>query len=130
MAIGDFWDTSYNPIYEYGSSPLKNDRTGKYQWGPDYSDTVPQTSVGSLNRRQKGRFCSEGCGCVNTYCDSVLLPQGQYGCHLPPELSITVVRNQNGRLEAKGDIENGRGETIHLKYSKGSWRGRQLGIEV
>ena len=125
MAIGDFWDTSYNPIYEYGSSPLKNDRTGKYQWGPDYSDTVPQTSVGSLNRRQKGRFCSEGCGCVNTYCDSMLLPQGQYGCHLPPELSITVVRNQNGRLEAKGDIENGRGETIHLKYSKGSWRGRR-----
>ena len=125
MAIGDFWDTSYNPIYEYGSNPLKNDRTGKYQWGPDYSDIVPQTSVGSLKRRQKGRFCSEGCGCVNTYCDSMLLPEGQYGCHLPPELSITVVRNPNGRYEAKGEIEGGGGETIHLKYSKGSWRGRR-----
>ena len=125
MAIGDFWDTSYNPIYEYGSHPLRNLSTGKYPWGPDSSDIVPQTSTGSLKRRKKGRFCSEGCGCVNTGCDSMLLPEGQGGCHLPPELSITVVRNPDGRYEAKRDIENGAGETIHLKYSKGSWRGRR-----
>ena len=122
MAIGDFWDTSYNPNYEF---TLKNARTGKSQWVPDMSDIVPQWDTGTLKSRNKGRFCSEGCGCVNTGCDSMLLAEGQYGCHLPPELSITVVRNPHGRYEAKNDIQGGGGETIHLKYSKGSWRGRK-----
>ena len=122
MAIGDFWDTSYNPNYEF---TLKNARTGKSQWVPDMSDIVPQWDTGTLKSRNKGRFCSEGCGCVNTGCDSMLLAEGQYGCHLPPELSITVVRNPHGRYEAKNDIQGGGGETILLKYSKGSWRGRK-----
>ena len=122
MAIGDFWDTSYNPSYQY---KLRNQRTGKYQWGPDFSDVNPQTETGTLLSRGKGRFCSEGCGCVNTGCDSMLLAKGQFGCHLPPELAVTIVRNPDGRYEAKTDIEAGRGETIHLKYSNGSWRGRR-----
>ena len=122
MAIGDFWDSSYNPSYEYG---LFNARTGKSQWLPDMSDEVRQKEVGTIQSRNRGRFCSEGCGCVNTYCDSGILVEGQYGCHLPPELAITIVKNTEGRLSAKTDIEGGGGETIHLKYSKGSWRGRR-----
>ena len=122
MAIGDFWDTSYNPSYEF---TLKNARTGKSQWVPDMSDIVPQWDTGTLKSRNKGRFCSEGCGCVNTGCDSMLLAKGQYGCHLPPELAVTVVRDPNGRYSAKSTVEGGGGETIHLKYSNGSWRGRR-----
>ena len=56
MAIGDFWDTSYNPSYEF---TLKNARTGKSQWVPDMSDIVPQWDTGTLKSRNKGRFCSE-----------------------------------------------------------------------
>ena len=122
MAIGDFWDSSYNPSYEYG---LFNARTGKSQWLPDMSDEVRQNEVGTLQSRNRGRFCDEGCGCVTTYCDSMLLVEGQYGCHLPPELAVTIVKNTQGRLSAKTDIEGGGGETIHLKYSNGSWRGRR-----
>jgi hypothetical protein len=122
MAIGDFWDSSYNPSYQ-GS--VYNQDTGKFQWLPDMSDEVRQKEVGTLQSRNRGRFCDEGCGCVSTYCDSLLLAKGQYGCHLPPELAITIVKNTNGRYDAKRDIEGGGGETIHLKYSNGQWRGRR-----
>ena len=130
MAIGDFWDSSYNPKYEFSLNPINinsalNARTLKSQWLPDMSDQVPQDEVGTLQSRNRGRFCGEGCGCVNTYCDSMALSEGEYGCNLPPELAITIVRNTQGRYEAKTDIETGGGETIHLKYSNGSWRGRR-----
>ena len=38
MAIGDPWDSSYNPSYPN----LRNQRTGKKSWWPDASDEVPQ----------------------------------------------------------------------------------------
>ena len=76
MAIGDFWDSSYNPKYEFSLNPINinsalNARTLKSQWLPDMSDQVPQDEVGTLQSRNRGRICGEGCGCVNTYCDSM-----------------------------------------------------------
>ena len=63
MAIGDPWDTSYNPRY---SPPLKNKRTGEPSWMPDMSDEVSQDDPLSIKERRQGRFCTEGCGCVGS----------------------------------------------------------------
>jgi len=116
MAIGDPWDTSYNPRYNY---PLKNQHTGKPAWMPDASDEVPQDNPLALKDRRKGRFCTEGCGCIDTYCSNLAGAR----CTLPPELAITIMRTPDGRYQARNGIENGEGETYHLKYSNGSWRG-------
>ncbi len=116
MAIGDPWDTAYNPNYQ---NTLKNQHTGMSVWMPDNSDQVPQDDPLSLKDRRKGRFCSEGCGCVDTYCDNLAGSR----CVLPPELAVTIFRGPDGRYDARAAIAGGKGETFHLKYSNGAWRG-------
>lgn len=85
MAIGDPWDTTYNPRY---STPLKNERTGMQAWMPDASDEVSQDDPLSLQDRRKGRFCTEGCGCIDTMCSNL----AGHKCTLPPEIAITILR--------------------------------------
>ena len=114
MAIGDPWDTSYNPKYR-----LKNKHTGEPVWAPDASDDTAQDSPLTIKNRRKGRFCTEGCGCIDTGCSN--LSDG--ACKLPPEIAVTIYRGPDGRYTARSDIANGEGETFHLKYSNGSWRG-------
>ena len=116
MAIGDPWDTTYNPRY---STSLKNERTGMPSWMPDVSDEVPQDDPLSLQDRRKGRFCTEGCGCIDTGCSNL----AGHKCTLPPEIAVTILRTPDGRWEARSDIESGVGEVYHLKYSRGAWRG-------
>ena len=126
MAIGDPWDTSYNPEYLREASlgddvaPLRNAHTGMPPWTPDYSDVYPQNDPLSLKERRKGRFCDEGCGCIDTGCDNLAGAR----CVLPPEIAITIIREPGGRYKARDGIQvDGAGETFHLKYSNGSWRG-------
>ena len=115
MAIGDPWDSSYNPSYPN----LRNQRTGKKSWWPDASDEVPQDDPLSFKDRRGGRFCTEGCGCIDTYCDNLAGAK----CQLPPEIAVTIIRTADGRYQARAGIEGGAGETYHLKYSNGAWRG-------
>ena len=121
MAIGDPWDTTYNPRY---STSLKNERTGMPSWMPDVSDEVPQDDPLSLQDRRKGRFCTEGCGCIDTGCSNL----AGHKCTLPPEIAVTILRTPDGRWEARSDIESGVGEVYHLKYSRGAWRGSRLSL--
>ena len=115
MAIGDPWDTSYNPKIR----DLRNKRTGLPVWKPDDSDNTPQDDPLSLKKRKGGRFCTEGCGCVNTGADN--LAGGT--CNLPPEIAVTIIRTPDGRYQARAGIDSGEGETFHLKFDRGVWRG-------
>jgi len=115
MAIGDPWDSSYNPNIKN----LKNQRTGEPVWEPDASDEVSQDSPMTIKNRKRGRFCTEGCGCIDTHCSN--LAGGE--CKLPPEIAVTILRDPKGRYHARSGISSGEGETIHLKYSGGAWRG-------
>ena len=115
MAIGDPWDTSYNPNIK----DLKNQVTGFPAWEPDNSDNVPQIDPLVLKDRRIGRFCTEGCGCVDTYSSNLAGSK----CVLPPELAVTIMRTPDGRYEARSAISGGEGETYHLKFSGGVWRG-------
>ena len=90
MAIGDPWDSSYNPYYPN----LRNQRTGKKSWWPDASDDTAQDDPLSLKDRRGGRFCTEGCGCIDTYCDNLAGAK----CQLPPEIAVTIIRTPDGRL--------------------------------
>ena len=115
MAIGDPWDTSYNP-----KNPLiKNQRTGERVWLPDASDSARQDDPLTIKGRRGGRFCKEGCGCKNTGSSNLAGAE----CLLPPELAVTIIRDSSGRYQARAGIEGGAGEVFHLKYSKGAWRG-------
>ena len=115
MAIGDPWDSSYNPDIKN----LKNQITGEPVWKPDASDEVSQDSPMTIKNRKRGRFCTEGCGCIDTGCSNL----GDGECKLPPEIAVTILRDPNGRYSARAGIAGGEGETIHLKYSNGAWRG-------
>ena len=115
MAIGDPWDSSYNP----NISNLKNQITGEPVWKPDASDEVSQDSPLTIKNRKRGRFCTEGCGCIDTGCSNL----GDGECKLPPEIAVTILRDPSGRYSARSGIAAGEGETIHLKYSNGAWRG-------
>ena len=116
MAIGDPWDTSYNPEYLREASlgddvaPLRNAHTGMPPWTPDYSDVYPQNDPLSLKERRKGRFWDEGCGCIDTGCDNLAGAR----CVLPPEIAVTIIRTADGRYQARAGIEGGAGETYHL----------------
>ena len=102
MAIGDPWDTSYNPDHQ---KTLKNAHTGMAAWMPDYSDQVPQDDPLSLKDRRKGRFCSEGCGCIDTGCSNL----AGSTCVLPPEIAVTIFRGPDGRYKARKAIANDEG---------------------
>ena len=115
MAIGDPWDTSYNPKIQ----DLRNKITGFPPWEPDNSDNVPQTDPLILKDRRGGRFCTEGCGCVDTGASNLAGSK----CVLPPELAVTIMRTPDGRYEARSAISGGEGETYHLKFAGGVWRG-------
>ena len=115
MAIGDPWDTSYNP-----KTPLiKNQRTGERVWLPSVADDARQDDPLTIQGRRGGRFCKEGCGCKNTGSSNLAGAE----CLLPPELAVTIIRDSSGRYQARAGIEGGAGEVFHLKYSKGAWRG-------
>ena len=65
MGVGDPWDTSYDP-----TKPKKRNRaSGKIAWGPDVSDDYSYTEA--HEHRGAGRFCKEGCGCVDLSCNSI-----------------------------------------------------------
>ena len=83
MAIGDPWDSSYNPDIKN----LKNQRTGEPVWKPDASDEVSQDSPMTIKNRKRGRFCTEGCGCIDTGCSN--LAGGE--CKLPPEIATALI---------------------------------------
>ena len=115
MAIGDPWDTSYNPEL----SSIRNAWTGFFQWQPDNSHNIPQNDDSLLDRRG-GRFCTEGCGCIDVGASSL---SGSRTI-LPQQLAITVIKDSEGRYSARQKIWGGGGTTVHLQYSKGAWRGR------
>ena len=148
MAIGDPWDTSYDPrengIDQYdwmlkkNTFGIKNNWTRRVQWGPDHSYLVPQSNSpfaygDALNDRRGGRFCTEGCGCVDT---GARHPLKDGSTILPHELGITVWKAASGenRKDMAGkyheDIEkhsnNDNKIQIVLKYSNGAWRGRTI----
>ena len=115
MAIGDPWDTSYNPEL----IAISNEWTGFSQWEPDNSHNIPQNDDSLLDRRG-GRFCTEGCGCIDVGASSL---SGSRTI-LPQQLAITVIQDSTGRYSARQKIWGGDGTTVHLQYSKGAWRGR------
>ena len=142
MAIGDPWDTSYDPreydvsrydwmLADHNTSSsyiIKNNWTHRIHWGPDHSYLIPQKDPNTLHDRRGGRFCTEGCGCVNTGSTHPFQPTAT--TILPQQLAITVARD--GGLY---DHHNRRGlsydfsskdyyDTIVLHYSSGAWRGR------
>ena len=105
MAIGDPWDTSYDPreydVSRYGwmladhntssSYTIKNNWTHRIHWGPDHSYLIPQKDPSTLHDRRGGRFCTEGCGCVNTGSSHPFQPTAT--TILPQQLAITVARD-------------------------------------
>ena len=115
MGVGDPWDTSYDPKRKN----KRNKTSQKISWGPDLSDEYPWED--KEDYKGYGRFCAEGCGCINTGCDN-----GFTGaqCILPNELTITLIKDENGRVSARGGLES-RGDVWHLRYSNGAWRGRK-----
>ena len=115
MGVGDPWDTSYNPK----NKTKKNRASGKMSWGPDLSDEYPWDE--KEDYKGYGRFCAEGCGCINTGCDNGFTTAQ---CILPNELTITLVKDKTGRVSARSGL-TGRGDVWHLKYSNGAWRGRK-----
>ena len=152
MAIGDPWDTSYDPrengIDQYdwmlkkNTFGIKNNWTRRVQWGPDHSYLVPQSNSpfaygDALNDRRGGRFCTEGCGCVDT---GARHPLKDGSTILPHELGITVWKAASGenRKDMAGkyheDIEkhsnNDNKIQIVLKYSNGAWRGRKPCLKI
>ena len=128
--IGDPWDTSYNPLYIKKDEDgvllfeVKNEWTGFAQWMPDNSHNVSQNQESqdrkTLLDRRGGRFCTEGCGCINTGGSNISGAQTL----LPQQLAITVTKEKGGRWDARNNIWKGDGYTLHLKYSNGAWRGR------
>lgn len=113
MGVGDPWDTSYDP-----TNPKKRNRaSGKLAWGPDVSDEYSYTEA--HEHRGAGRFCKEGCGCVDLSCNSITGAT----CSLPPEIVITLVKGETGRVEARAGVSGG--DVWHLKYTNGLYRGRK-----
>lgn len=147
MTIGDPWDTSYDPrengISQYdwmlkkNTFGIKNNWTHRVQWGPDHSYLVPQDNSATLHDRRGGRFCTEGCGCIDT---GSRHPFKDGSTILPHELGITVWKaasGENRRDMAKKYHENiGKHSNndnkiqIALKYSNGAWRGRQPCLKI
>ena len=115
MGVGDPWDTSYDP----SNTTKKNRASGKVSWGPDLSDE--HSWEDKEEYKGYGRFCAEGCGCINTGCDNGLT---EAQCILPNELSITLVQDEHGRVSARNGLAS-RGDVWHLKYSNGAWRGKK-----
>ena len=105
MAIGNPWDTSYNP----NIPNLRNEITGLPTWMPDNSDQIPQKDPLGLADRRSGRFCTEGCGCVDTQCSNLAGAR----CVLPPELAVTIFRGPDGRYEARSAIDGGNFQHEH-----------------
>ena len=141
MAIGDPWDTSYDPRqygidqrdwmlkghHSVGTYGLRNHWTHYEAWGPDHSHLVPQKDPSSLDDRRGGRFCTEGCGCVKT--EAVHPYHAGVSTILPHELSVRVFKDRNKtrygltqkyHTGSSYDAKN----QIALKYSNGAWRGR------
>ena len=81
MAIGDPWDTSWNPR----TPSLRNKTSGAESWRPDEYLETPQTDPLTLKERRRGRMCAEGCGCIEMYDESI---SGAV-TKLPPELAVT-----------------------------------------
>lgn len=141
MAIGDPWDTSYDPreygIDQYdwmlkghqtvGSYGLRNHWTHYEAWGPDHSHLVPQKDPSSLDDRRGGRFCTEGCGCVKT--EAIHPYHPNVSTILPHELSVRVFKDRNktryglAQKYHTGSSYDAKNQ-IALKYSNGAWRGR------
>ena len=115
MAIGDPWDTSWNPR----TPSLRNKTSGAESWRPDEYLETPQTDPLTLKERRRGRMCAEGCGCIEMYDESI---SGAV-TKLPPELAVTIIRDENGRYSARSGIAGGEGETFFLKYAKGRYLG-------
>lgn len=142
MAIGDPWDTSYDPreydvsrydwmLADHNTSSsyiIKNNWTHRIHWGPDHSYLIPQKDPNTLHDRRGGRFCTEGCGCVKTGSSHPFQPTAT--TILPQQLAITVVRDgglydHHNRFELSYDFSaKDYYDTIVLHYSSGAWRGR------
>ena len=142
MAIGDPWDTSYDPreydvsrydwmLADHNTSSsyiIKNNWTHRIHWGPDHSYLIPQKDPSTLHDRRGGRFCTEGCGCVNTGSSHPFQPTAT--TILPQQLAITVARDGGlGDHKDRGLLSGTFSskdyyDTIVLQYSSGAWRGR------
>ena len=113
MAIGDPWDSSYDPRengtsqYDwmlnqasYYTTNIKNDWTTRIQWGPDHSYLVPQDDPSTIHDRRGGRFCTEGCGCIKVGTTHPFKPNAD--TILPQELVVEIYKA--GPDETRKDI--------------------------
>ena len=115
MAIGDPWDSSYDPRengldqYDWmlkkassSTGHIKNNWTYRHQWGPDHSYLVPQGEIvtdssgnehffDTIHDRRGGRFCTQGCGCIEIH-DKTSRPFQDGSTILPQDLAIQVFR--------------------------------------
>ena len=142
MAIGDPWDSSYDPrenfmgglseydwmLKQHSISGMRNSWTGRIQWGPDHSYLVPQDDPSTIHDRRGGRFCTEGCGCIKT--DSYHPFKPNAATILPQELVVEVYKAEAD--ETRKDILKkyhakpySAKQRINLAYADGAWRGRK-----
>ena len=151
MAIGDPWDSSYDPRengldqYDWmlkkassSTGHIKNNWTYRHQWGPDHSYLVPQGEMvtdssgnehffDTIHDRRGGRFCTQGCGCVKLTSEHPNKPNA--GTILPHELAIEVYKA--GPDETRKDITRKyhgswyNKDVVSLVYTNGAWRGRK-----
>lgn len=153
MAIGDPWDTSYDPrengISQYdwmlkqNQFGIHNNWTRRVQWGPDHSYLVPQSDSpfaygDALNDRRGGRFCTQGCGCVDIGTTHPF--KEGISTILPHELGITVWKADAGETRRHlaekyhenidQNSNNDNKLQIVLKYSNGAWRGRKPCLKI
>jgi hypothetical protein len=153
MAIGDPWDSSYDPrengldqydwMLKKASSTtghIKNNWTYRYQWGPDHSYLVPQGEIvtdssgnehffDTIHDRRGGRFCTQGCGCIEVQ-NKTSRPFQDGSTILPQDLAIQVFRTTveglappSTRHDLKFWLSNE--HVVALRYSNGAWRGRE-----
>jgi len=152
MAIGDPWDSSYDPRengldqYDWmlkkassSTGHIKNNWTYRHQWGPDHSYLVPQGEIvtdssgnehffDTIHDRRGGRFCTQGCGCIEVQ-SKTSRPFQDGSTILPQDLAIQVFRTTvegNAPRATRHDLKSilSNEHVVALRYSNGAWRGR------